>query len=111
MTKSGKVVAILAAIVLLGFLAMPIETEWRVQSANHYIERNSLVSECVAEFGEPAREANEELKAVLAERLSLKVSTGDAILIFQREGIPYWAIYVVTPDGETITDSAVDRFW
>ncbi len=111
MTKSGKYLVSLAAIAGLCLLATPISTEWRIQSAIRHLEKNSLVSECIAEFGKPSRKANEELKAVLVERLSLKVSAGDEIVIFQREGIPYWAIYLVTPDGETITDFAVDRFW
>ncbi|MBB5353986.1 hypothetical protein HNR46_004258 [Haloferula luteola] len=47
----------------------------------------------------------------MADRLSIDFSEGDTIIVFQREGLPYWAIYLVTSDGETINESLVERFW
>lgn len=111
MTKRPRVARILIAVVVIGFAGVPVRTEIRIQSAKHCLRNASSVSDCTAIFGAPSRKAGSDLKSILTERLSLDVTDSDEILIFQREGIPYWAIYLVTPDGERISDSAVDRFW
>jgi hypothetical protein len=110
-SKLRRVVGILTSIGVIGLVAIPIETEFRVQSAKRSLRKTSSVNDCAAMFGNHPREADGSLKRILAERLSLKVTNTDKILIFQREGIPYWAIYLVSSDGETITEFAVDRFW
>lgn len=111
MTKRGKIVGIVIAVIVIGLVAVPIETEYHVLSARRFLQGASSVSDCEAKFGSPSHKANADLKEILAERLSLQVADTDDILVFQHEGIPYWAIYLVTPDGQTVTASAVDRFW
>ena len=111
MTKRGKIAGIVFAVIVIGLAAVPVETEYHILSAKRFLQEASSVRDCEAKFGSASHTANADLKVTLAERLSLKVADTDDILVFQREGIPYWAIYLVTPDGQTVTDSAVDRFW
>ena len=111
MTRGSKVAGILAALFVIGLAAMPIETEMQVRAARKYLASSSRVDDCVAEFGAQHRAVGGESERSLADRLSLEFSEGDTILVFQREGLPYWAIYIATSDGETIKDSVVERFW
>lgn len=111
MSKRGKLAVLLVAIGLAALLSQPVATELEVQSAKRHLARTTSVGECIAEFGEPSRKADDEQKPSLGERLSLEIAASDEVLIFHREGLPYWAIYLVTGDGEVISDYAVDRFW
>lgn len=92
-------------------LALPLETELRVQAAKRHLRRATTVSECISEFENPRTAVSNDSKKILSERLHLSVTSNDQVLTFNKEGLPYWAIYVVTSDGNVVKDWAVDRFW
>jgi hypothetical protein len=102
---------IIASTILCLLLATPIATEFEVQKAERHLNRSPKLSEFISAFGSPSREGDNDSKKTLGARLNLKIEPDDHLLIFNREGIPYWGVYIVTRDNETIKSFAVDRFW
>jgi ABC-type phosphate/phosphonate transport system permease subunit len=102
---------LIAGTILCLLLATPLATEFEVQKAERHLKRSPKLSDFISAFGPPSREGDDDSKKTLSARLNLKIEPGDHLLIFHREGIPYWGVYIVTNDNETIKSYAVDRLW
>lgn len=99
------------ALLVVLLLHFPILTEFKIQMAKSHLRNDSALESFVASFGDPTRAANEQEKRIVSSRYGLDLAAEEHVWIYNREGIPYWVIYIVTKDSKTIRTSIVDRLW
>lgn len=112
MKRFGKVVVGVGILFIAAIAHIPIATEVRVRMSESLLGSEHSLNVIKENFGNPT-EIRTDLSdsSRYSKRRPILIQNGEELWVFNREGIPYWNILIVTEDGETAKAWQVNRLW
>ncbi len=103
MNRNRRIAFLLATALILVISSLPLGTYLSVRETRRTLASARSIAEVERTLGQPSRkiEDYEQIKH-WTERYSIEVAAGDTLFVRNREGLPYWVIIVVSPDGINI---------